>query len=135
MNKDSNEKPTVIIESPVSCGFPSPAYDSKEKSLDFNELLLKHKNATYCLKASGRSLENCGIFDGDILVVDKSLKPQNNDLVIAEYDGNFTAKRLKIKNGTVILHPESDDYEDIIITDKNEFMIFGVISAVVRTLK
>lgn len=124
--------PTVLMEIPISCGFPSPAYDSKELPLDFNDLLLKHKSSTYCLRASGHSLENCGIYDGDILVVDKSLNAKNNDLVVAEYQGNFTAKRLIIKGETIFLHPESNDYEDIIIKRKNELILFGVISAVIR---
>jgi DNA polymerase V len=135
MNNKNNPSPTTIMDTPIACGFPSPAADSKESSLDFNELLLKHKSSTYCLRASGRSLENSGIYDGDILIVDKSLTPKNNDLVVAEYQGGFTAKRLKIKGDTIYLHPECDDYPDIQITEKDSFSLFGVISAVVRTYR
>lgn len=133
-NKDM-PSPTTIMDTPIACGFPSPAEDSKENSLDFNELLIKHKSSTYCLRASGRSLENSGIYDGDILIVDKSLTPKNNDLVVAEYQGGFTAKRLKLKNNEIYLHPECDDYADIKIVEKDNFSLFGVISAVVRTYR
>ncbi len=129
------EKPTVLMEIPIKCGFPSPAADSRETPLDFNELLLQHRASTYCLRASGNSLEKSGIYDGDILVVDKSLSAKNNDLVVAEYEGEFTAKRLKFKNETIYLHPESNDFEDIIINNVDDFSIFGVITAVVRTLR
>lgn len=135
MKNKKNNSPTIIMDIPVACGFPSPAADSKESPLDFNELLLKHKSSTYCLRASGRSLENSGIHDGDILIVDKSLSPRNNDLVVAEYQGGFTAKRLKIKGDHIFLHPECDDFDDIIISEKDSFSLFGVITGVVRTLR
>lgn len=135
MENKNNNSPTIIMDIPVACGFPSPAADSKENSLDFNKLLLKHKSSTYCLRASGRSLENAGIQDRDILVVDKSLSPRNNDLVIAEYQGGFTAKRLKIQGDHIFLHPECDDFEDIIISEKDNFSLFGVITGVVRTYR
>ncbi|MGD1822772.1 MAG: LexA family protein [Pleomorphochaeta sp.] len=130
-----NDKPTVLMEIPIKCGFPSPAADSRETPLDFNELLLKHKASTYCLKASGNSLEKSGIYDGDILVVDKSVNAKNNDLVVAEYEGEFTAKRLKIKNDKIYLHPENNDFDDIEINNLDDFSLFGVITAVVRTLR
>lgn len=130
-----NKAPTMLMEIPVKCGFPSPAVDSRENPLDFNKLLLKHQASTYCLKASGNSLEKSGILDGDILVVDKSINAKNNDLVIAEYEGEFTAKRLKIKGDRVYLHPENNDFDDIEINNLDNFSIFGVISAVVRTLR
>ena len=123
------------MEIPIKCGFPSPAADSRENPLDFNQLLLKHRASTYCLKASGNSLEKSGIYDGDILVVDKSINAKNNDLVVAEYEGEFTAKRLKIKDDKIYLHPENVDFEDIEINNLDDFSIFGVISAVVRTLR
>jgi DNA polymerase V len=129
------QAPTVLMEIPIKCGFPSPAADSRENPLDFNDLLLKHKASTYCLKASGDSLEKSGIFDGDILVVDKSLNAKNNDLVVAEYEGEFTAKRLKVSGENVSLHPENNDFDDIEITNFDNFSIFGVITAVVRTLR
>jgi DNA polymerase V len=130
-----DKKPTIIMEIPIKCGFPSPAIDSRENPLDFNDLLLKHRASTYCLRASGNSLEKSGIFDGDILVVDKSIKAKNNDLIVAEYEGEFTAKRLKIKGEKVYLHPENEDFEDIEILNLENFSIFGVITAVVRTLR
>lgn len=127
--------PTILMEIPIKCGFPSPALDSRENPLDFNELLLKHRSSTYCLKASGNSLEKSGIYDGDILVVDKSVNAKHNDLVVAEYEGEFTAKRLKIKNDKIFLHPENNDFDDIEISNLDDFSLFGVITAVVRTLR
>jgi DNA polymerase V len=135
MDNKKTDSPTIIMDTPIACGFPSPAADSRENSLDFNELLLKHKSSTYCLKASGRSLENAGIFDGDILIVDKSLSPKQNDLVVAEYQGGFTAKRFKIQGDHIYLHPENDEFDDIIISERDSLSIFGVITGVVRTYR
>ncbi|MDD4083844.1 MAG: translesion error-prone DNA polymerase V autoproteolytic subunit [Sphaerochaetaceae bacterium] len=116
----------------INCGFPVPGYDTKEESLDFNQLLFKRKSSTYCLRSYGRSMEPL-IFVDDILVVDRALKPRNNDLVIAEIDGLFTAKRILIKADKVILKPENPEFKPIEV--KEELNIFGVITAIVRQLR
>lgn len=73
----------------VRCGFPSPAADSREESLDFNTLLFKHKANTYCLRCSGDSMKLKGIFSGDILVVDRSIRAKSGDVIVAETGGGL----------------------------------------------
>ncbi len=119
----------------VSCGFPSPAQDSKEESLDFNALLFKHKANTYCLRCRGDSMKQKGIFSGDILVVDRSLRAKAGDVIVAEVGGAFTVKTLLIVGGKAILHAENPDYADIHLSDEEELILFGVVTAVVRTLR
>ena len=119
----------------VSCGFPSPAQDSREESLDFNALLFKHKANTYCLRCKGDSMKRKGIFSGDILVVDRSLRAKNGDVIVAEVGGAFTVKTLLIEGETVILHAENPDYADIQMAEEEELILFGVVTAVVRSLR
>ncbi|HHT81081.1 MAG: translesion error-prone DNA polymerase V autoproteolytic subunit [Sphaerochaeta sp.] len=119
----------------VSCGFPSPAQDSREDSLDFNALLFKHKANTYCLRCSGDSMKMKGIFSGDILVVDRSLRAKHGDVIVAEVGGSFTVKTLLIKGGKVILHAENPDFSDIHMAQEEELVLFGVVTAVVRSLR
>jgi len=119
----------------VSCGFPSPAQDSREESLDFNALLFKHKANTYCLRCKGDSMKQKGIFSGDILVVDRSLRAKSGDVIVAEVSGAFTVKTLLIEGGKVVLHAENPDYADIHMAEEEELILFGVVTAVVRCLR
>lgn len=122
----------------VACGFPSPGSDCREKPLDFNELLTPHKAATYCIRAGGDSMTGAGIFADDILVVDRSIRPLFGDIVVAEYDGGFTVKRLARPTEPelkAVLHPENPKYRDLPISESTELLIFGVVSAVVRCMR
>ncbi|MDT4762036.1 translesion error-prone DNA polymerase V autoproteolytic subunit [Sphaerochaeta sp. PS] len=119
----------------VRCGFPSPAADSREESLDFNTLLFKHKANTYCLRCSGDSMKLKGIFSGDILVVDRSIRAKSGDVIVAETGGAFTVKTLLLKEGKAILHPENPDFADIVIAEEEELVLFGVVTAVVRVIR
>lgn len=119
----------------VPCGFPSPAQDSKEESLDFNALLYKHKANTYCLRCSGDSMKDKGIFSGDILVVDRSLRARSGDVIVAELSGSFTVKTLVLQQGRVILQAENPDFQDIELLEGEELVLFGVVTAVIRSLR
>lgn len=116
----------------VLCGFPSPGVENKDEELDFNEFLLKHPSCTYCLRARGTSMEPL-IQEGDVLVTDRSLRPKNGDVIIAEVDGCFTAKRLVFRQDVVRLVAENPDYEDIKVF--GELISFGVVTAIVRQLR
>lgn len=83
-----------VFLSRVSAGFPSPADDFIEQTLDLNEYLVPHPSATFFLRTSGDSMQNAGIFSGDLLIVDRSLTPRNNDIVVAALNGELTLKRL-----------------------------------------
>lgn len=121
-----------LFMSLVQAGFPSPAADYAEERLDFNDLLVHHKAATYCLRVSGESMIGAGIFPGDIIVVDRSLRPVNGDVVVAAVSGEFTVKRFYRSGGRVELRPENPDYAPICIEHDQEFELFGVVSSVVR---
>jgi DNA polymerase V len=117
----------------VKAGFPSPAADYAEDGLDFNELLITHKAATYCLRVSGDSMIGAGILPDDILVVDRSLAPADGDIVVAAVQGEFTVKTLVLRHRNIMLRSANPDYEPIRIGAQEDLEIFGVVTSVVRT--
>lgn len=119
----------------VKAGFPSPASDYEENRLDFNQLLISNPASTFCLRVSGHSMIDAGLYPNDILVVDRSLNPKVGDIVIASLGGEFTVKRLHREEGRFLLKAESPDYRNIEIENLDDFMIFGVVCSVVRLLK
>ena len=119
---------------PVQAGFPSPAEDCMEGTLDLHEHLVRHKSATFFLRASGQSMINAGIFDGDLLVVDRIMPATHNKVVIAALDGEPTVKRLVRRNGRVLLVPENPDYPEIYITEHEYVHIWGVVRYVIHKL-
>lgn len=118
----------------VHAGFPSPADDYVAESLDLNEYLIAHKEATYFLRATGQSMLGAGIHDGDLLVVDRSLIPRHRAVVIAVVDGEFTVKRLYKRAGRIGLLAENPDYPAIEFADGQELEIWGVVTSVIHRL-
>ncbi len=111
----------------ISAGFPSPADDFIELQIDLNKFLIKHKDTTFFAKVKGHSMKNAGIYDGDLLVIDKSLEPQDNKIAVCQIDGEFTVKRIKIEKDIVWLIAENEDYAPIRVTPENELMIWGIV--------
>ena len=118
----------------IHAGFPSPADDYVSESLDLNEHLIAHKEATYFLRATGQSMLGAGIHDGDLLVVDRSLTPRHRAVVIAVVDGEFTVKRLYKRAGRIRLLAENPDYPSIEFADGQELEIWGVVTSVIHRL-
>lgn len=118
----------------VAAGFPSPADDYIEAKLNLNELLVKHPAATFFLRVSGDSMIGAGIHDGDILVVDKSLLPTVDKVVIAALDGQLTVKRLKKKGQQWYLAAENPAYPSIKINELSDTIIWGVVTTVLHNL-
>jgi len=116
----------------VAAGFPSPADDYVEGQLDLNEHLIPHKEATFFLRVSGDSMINVGIQSGDLLVVDRSLEPKNNKIIIAAIDGELTVKRLSLSNGKIWLKPENDNLSPIEVKNEQEMVIWGVVTSVIH---
>jgi DNA polymerase V len=122
-----------LFSSAVQAGFPSPADDYLERELDLNEHCIKHPAATYYVRVSGDSMEKAGIYHDDILIVDRSLEARDGSIVVAVLDGELTVKRLSRRNGTLYLVPENDAYPVFEIQPDREFLIWGVVTGVVRT--
>jgi len=120
-----------LFSSRVPAGFPSPGDDYIDQTLDLNELV-KHPSDTFLVKVEGDSMINAGIYDGDILVVDRALEADNNKVVVASLDGELTVKRLSIKDTRVLLMPDNPKYEPIEIRPLSDFRIMGVVTFVIH---
>ncbi|MCK9611284.1 MAG: translesion error-prone DNA polymerase V autoproteolytic subunit [Bacteroidales bacterium] len=123
-----NKTELPFFSTKISAGFPSPAEDFIEKKLDLNEYLIKNPSATFFIKVSGHSMKNAGIFDGDILVVDRSIEPSDNKIVIGVVNGEFTVKRLTKENNKLYLMPENPDFKPLEINESMDVSVWGVVT-------
>ncbi len=126
--------PLPLYAARVAAGFPSPADDYIEGKLDLNEHLVKHPAATFFVRVEGDSMIGAGIHSGDILVVDRSLKPCHGKIVIAVLNGELTVKRLEQRKGVLRLLPENNSYPIVEITDAMDFTIWGVVTNAIHAL-
>ena len=118
----------------VECGFPSPARDFTEGTIDLNEELMSHPNATFIVRARGDSMVGSGIYPGDLLIVDRSIKPRNESIIIAVLDGELSVKILRFKNKQVNLSSSNNNYKDVLVSEEMDFTIWGVCTNVIHNL-
>ena len=116
----------------VGAGFPSPATDYMENKLDLNEYLIKHPAATFIVRASGSSMTSASICSGDLLVVDRSIMPKNNNIVIASIFGDLTVKKLQKKENSLFLLSANSDYPSIQVKEEMECFIWGVVTYIIH---
>ncbi len=121
-----------FVKEGVSAGFPSPAADFMETSIDLNKELSENPLATFYIKVKGNSMIDAGINDKDVLVVDRSLEPQNNKIAICFIDGEFTVKRILVEQNCLYLMPENPTYSPIKVTEENELIIWGMVTYVIK---
>ncbi len=114
-----------FVLSGVSAGFPSPADDYIETSIDLNKELIRHPFATFYVRASGDSMIDAGIHPGAILVVDRAVEADDGDIVIARVNDELCVKRLRIREGKVWLVPENNTYDSIEVTEEMDFEVWG----------
>lgn len=116
----------------VSAGFPSPAENYMDASLDLNKELVQHPSATFFVKVEGDSMQGAGIINGDVLIVDRSLEAQSQQIVVAVLNGEFTVKRFFKEGNKISLRAENENYPPIEIEEGMEFMIWGVVTAAIH---
>ena len=124
-----------LVEQRISAGFPSPADDFKDTRISLDRELVKNKEATFYARVSGESMKNAGISDGDLIVIDRSLNPENNKIAVCFIEGDFTVKRIIKKEGELYLKPENKNYKKIIIKEDDHFIIWGIVTYVIKCLK
>lgn len=124
----------TFINHGVSAGFPSPAMDFTESSIDLNKVLVENPIATFYVQVEGNSMIDAGIQDKDLLVVDRSLEPRNNKIAICLLDGEFTVKRIRLENNELFLMPENPNYQPIQVTEENQLIIWGIVTYVIKKL-
>jgi len=123
---------TPVFLDKVSAGFPSPVTDYMENKLDLNEYLIRHPAATFIVKASGSSMVNADIYSGDLLIVDRSVTPKSNNIVIASIFGDLTVKKLKKKEKSFFLISANDEYPSIEVKEEMECFIWGVVTYIIH---
>ena len=116
-----------LLNDSVSAGFPSPADDYTEENIDLNEHLISNPFSTFFLRVKGDSMINAGIKDKDLIIVDKSLTARPGNIIIAMIDGEFTIKRLSIKNNELYLKSENHNYPDFRFKNHIDVQIWGVV--------
>ncbi|MFH2012331.1 MAG: translesion error-prone DNA polymerase V autoproteolytic subunit [Pseudomonadota bacterium] len=122
-----------IIPGGISAGFPSPALDFIDLSIDLNKHLIKHPAATFYGLVKGFSMQDAGIGNGDLLVIDKSIEPADGKIAVCYIDGEFTIKRIKIEKNTCWLLPANEDYNPIKVTPENDFLVWGIVTHVIKS--
>ena len=133
LNIEADKKTnTPMFLDSVSAGFPSPATDYMENKLDLNEYLVKHPAATFIVKAKGPSMIEAGILSGDLLIVDRSLTPNNENIVIASVFGDLTVKKLRKKGSALFLVSANNEYSSIEVREEMECFIWGVVTYVIH---
>ena len=126
-------KVTLYLNS-VCAGFPSPASDYLEGEIDLNRYLIKNPLATFIVKSQGNCMLQAGIHSGDLLIVDRSIKPKNNSIVVASIDGDLTVKRIKISGKIFLLTSDNKKYQNIKINNESNISIWGVITKVIHNV-
>ena len=118
----------------ISAGFPSPAQDFIDLSIDLNKEFIKHPSSTFFGRVKGNSMMDAGISNGDLLIVDKSLDAIDGKIAVCFIDGEFTVKRLKVEKDCCWLLPENEAYQPIKVTAENDFIVWGIVVYVIKAL-
>ena len=121
-----------LAEEGISAGFPSPADDFKETRISLDRELVKNKEATFYARVDGDSMIGAGLNDGDLLVIDRSLNPENGKIAVCLVDGDFTVKRIKKEKGKFYLMPENKKYKPIELKEENELIVWGIVEYVIK---
>jgi DNA polymerase V len=125
----------LSLKSSVRAGFPSPAEDFQAKRIDVLERLVKHPQATYSMTVRGESMREAGIFDGDVLLVDRAIKPSHGQIVVAVVDGDFTCKELWLRGGRLKLKAANPTFADITPAEGQTVEVWGVVIASIKQFK
>ena len=119
----------------VVAGFPSPADDFKDIPLDLNKKYVHNPSSTFFVRVKGDSMHGAGIDESDLLIVDKSLTAMDGDIAICFLNGEFTVKKLQIKRDRIVLVPANDKYRPIEVPPDSDFLVWGVVRHIIKTIR
>ncbi len=131
---DTQSHMEIPMVETVKAGFPSPADDFLETPLDLNKALIKNAAATFFARVSGNSMQDVNISDGDLLVIDRSIRPADGKIAVCFVDGEFTVKKLQLKGDVCYLVPANKEFKPIKITKENDFIIWGIVTHVIKSM-
>lgn len=121
-----------FFENRIQAGFPSPVQGEFAESIDLNRALITNPAATFCARVMGDSMVDAGINEGDLLIIDRSLKPHDGSVAVCFVDGEFTVKRLSVRDGKVFLSPANATYPELCVSENNNFMVWGIVSHIIK---
>lgn len=127
-----SHKDRVPLVEGIHAGFPSPAEDFAEPTLDLNRYVIKNPASTFYARIKGNSMEGADIHDGDIVVIDKSLEPTDGSIAVCFIDGEFTLKRIRIEQNRVWLQPANPNFPAIEVTEENHFVVWGIVTYIIK---
>jgi DNA polymerase V len=122
-----------LADGGIKAGFPSPAQDFLDLSIDLNKELVHNPSATFFGRVKGESMRDAGINDGDLVIIDKSLPPRDGKIAVCYLDGEFTMKRIKTDKDCCWLLPANADFKPIKVTPDNDFVIWGIVIHVIKS--
>lgn len=123
------------FDSGLFAGFPSPAEDYTELKIDLNKELIRNRDATFFARIKGKSMKDIGLQEGDILIIDRSLQPEDGKIAVCYLDGGFTVKRIKIMQDKCWLMPENKEYKPILVSKENEFIVWGIVTYIIKKVQ
>ncbi len=121
-----------VADEGIRAGFPSPAQDYMDVAIDLNKELIKNPSTTFYGRVKGDSMIDADVYDGDILVIDKSIEPQDNDMAVCYLDGEFTLKYIEIHKDVIYLVPANSKYKKIVVTSDQNLIIWGIVTYVIH---
>lgn len=119
---------------PIRAGFPTPSTDSLERDIDLNTELVPRPASTFYARVDGQSMQDLNIDTGDLLVIDRSLRPVNGSITVCYVDGEFTLKTMSVNDGNVYLIPANKGLKPIKVTEGENFIVWGVVTYVIKKL-
>ena len=130
----SEEKTSGLqfFEGRVQAGFPSPAQGEYADTIDLNRALITNPSATFCARVIGNSMVDAGINEGDLLIIDRSLTPHDGSIAVCFIDGDFTVKRLSVREEGVFLTPANADFPEMAVPEDSNFQVWGVVSHIIK---
>ena len=121
-----------FFEGRVQAGFPSPAQGEYADVIDLNCALITNPAATFCARVIGNSMVDAGINEGDLLIIDRSLTPHDGNIAVCFIDGDFTVKRLSMRDNRLFLTPANADYPELPVNEDSNFQVWGVVSHIIK---
>ena len=135
IKEESSRQFIPLAQGTISAGFPSPAEDYIDLGIDLNKYLIKNPISTFFLRVSGNSMNNAGIYNNDLLVIDRSINPHPGHIVVVLFDGEFTLKRLIKEKDTYYLKADKENYPAINLSEYVDIQIWGVAIHSIHELK
>ena len=132
LKSDEGTPGLQFFESRVQAGFPSPAQGEYADTIDLNRALITNPAATFCARVIGNSMVDAGINEGDLLIIDRSLTPNDGNIAVCFIDGDFTVKRLSVRDDGIYLTPANADFPELRVEEDSSFQVWGVVSHIIK---